>query len=74
VFLEGGDELVAILRSDMTRGAGKNEVELDQELLKEDSFKEVVSEIAQVAYEISQCHMQLIHWYKPERASARERT
>ena len=69
VFLEAGDELIAILRSDMTRGAEENEVELEQELLKEDSFKEVMGEIARVAFEIAQCRLQLIHWYRPGRAS-----
>jgi hypothetical protein len=63
LFLEGGDELVAIVRSDMTAGPGDEEVELDQELLTEDSFKEVMGEIAELVFAIGQCRLQLIHWY-----------
>jgi hypothetical protein len=63
LFLEGGGELVAIARSDLTAGAGDEEVELDQELLTEDSFQEVMGEIAEVAFAIGQCRLQLIHWY-----------
>ncbi len=69
VFLESGDELVAMMRSDMTAGARKDEVELDQELLKEGSFKEAMTEIARVAFGISQFRIQLIHWYTPGRTS-----
>ena len=62
VFLEAGGELVGILRSDMSRGAEPDEVELDQELLHEESFKEAMNEIAEVAFWIGQCRIQLIGW------------
>lgn len=62
VFLEAGGDLLGVVRSDMTRGAEPNEVELDQELLSERSFEEAMSEIAEVAFGIGQCHVQLIHW------------
>lgn len=71
VFLEAGDELVAVVRSDLAGGA-ENEVDLDQELLSEASFKEVMGEMARVAIEIGQCRMQLIHWYRPEGENERE--
>jgi hypothetical protein len=62
VFLEGGGELLAILRSDMSKGAEPDEVELEQEWLHEDSFKEAMNEIAEVAFGLGQCHIQLIAW------------
>ena len=64
LFLEGGGELVAIVRSDMSEGLPNgNTVELDQEVLTEDSFEVAMAEIANVAFEIGQCRLQLIHWY-----------
>jgi hypothetical protein len=74
LFLEAGDELVAIVRSDMRRGAESSEVALDQEPLSEGSFDEAMHEIAEVAFGIGQCRLQLIHWYKPERGSGGEAT
>jgi len=46
VFMEAGDELVTVLRSDMRSRGPENDVEIDQELLREDSFEEAVAEIA----------------------------
>jgi hypothetical protein len=64
LFLEGGGEFVAIVRSDMSEGLPNgNTVELDQEVLTEDSFEAAMAEIANVAFEIGQCRLQLIHWY-----------
>jgi hypothetical protein len=65
LFLEGGDELVAIVRSDMTRGAREDEVEFDQEALNEASFEQAMTKIAETAFGIGQCRLQLIHWYRP---------
>jgi hypothetical protein len=60
------DELVAIVRSDMNKGAEPNEVDLDQEQLQEGSFDTAMGEIGEVAFQIGQCRTQLIAWYKPE--------
>jgi len=65
LFLEGGEELVAIVRSDMTRGAQDDEVEFDQEALNEASFEQAMRKIAETAFGIGQCRLQLIHWYRP---------
>jgi hypothetical protein len=65
LFLEGGDELVAIVRSDMTRGDRDNEVEFDQEALNETTFNRAMTSIAETAFGIGQCRLQLIHWYQP---------
>jgi hypothetical protein len=65
LFLEGRDELVAIVRSDMTRGAREGEVEFDQEGLNEASFEQAMTKIAETAFGIGQCRLQLIHWYWP---------
>jgi hypothetical protein len=64
IFLEASGELVAIMRSDMSEGEpNANAVELDQELLTEDSLEAAMQEIANVAFEIGQCRLQLIAWY-----------
>jgi hypothetical protein len=63
VFLEGGGELVGIMRSNLIAGAGDHEVDLDQEMLTEESFEAEMAEVAEVAFEIGQCRLQLIHWY-----------
>jgi hypothetical protein len=63
VFLEGGGELMGIMRSNLIAGAGEDEVDLDQERLTDGSFKAEMAEIAEVAFEIGQCRLQLIHWY-----------
>jgi hypothetical protein len=60
VFLESGDALHGIVRSDMRRGGAENEVELDQELLEEGSFGAAMRDIAEVAWGIGQCRIQLI--------------
>lgn len=65
VFLEAGDELVGVMRSSMSVGAEENEVELDQEMLREDSFQKAMRDIAEVAFGVGQCRLQLIHWYRP---------
>lgn len=65
LFLEGGDELIAIVRSDMTRGAREDEVEFDREVLHERSFDEAMTKVAETAFGIGQCRIQLIHWYRP---------
>jgi hypothetical protein len=69
VFLESGEELFGIVRSYMTSEAEENEVELDQEMLREGSFEEAITEIAEVAFELGQCRLQLIHWYRPRMSS-----
>jgi hypothetical protein len=58
-------KLVAFVRSDMTEGRPEgSDVELDQALLAEDSFKAEMEEIAAVAFEIDQCRLRLMHWYR----------
>lgn len=70
LFLEAGDDLVAVVRSDMTRGAGEDEVDFDQEALGEASFEEAMAKIAETAFGIGQCRLQLMHWYRPRDAGA----
>ena len=65
VFLEASDRLAAIVRSDVSRGAGPDQVELDQEALDGTSFDEEMTKIAETAFEIAQCRLQLIHWQRP---------
>lgn len=65
LFLEGGDDPIAIVRSDMTRGARDDEVEFDQEALNDASFEQTMTKIAETAFGIGQCRLQLIHWYRP---------
>jgi hypothetical protein len=49
----------------MTEGRPEgSDVELDQALLAEDSFKAEMEEIAAVAFEIDQCRLRLMHWYR----------
>jgi hypothetical protein len=65
VFLETGDELLAVVRSDMTPATQEDQVNLDQEALNDASFQKTMTEIAQTALGIGQCRLQLIHWYRP---------
>jgi len=63
IFLESGGQLAGILRSDLTaKNAEGGDVAFDQEILGEESFKKTVNEIAEVAFELGQCRLQLIHW------------
>lgn len=62
LFLEAGDELVAVVRSDMTPGHQEDEVEFDQEPVDGGSFEEAMTKIAETAFGIGQCRLQLIHW------------
>jgi hypothetical protein len=48
------DQLLAIVRSDMNKGAEPNEVEFDQEQLNEGSFDAAIREIGEVALAIGQ--------------------
>lgn len=66
LFLEAGDKLVGIVRSDVSRGAQPDEVEFDHEALDGTSFNHEMSKIAQTAFGIAQCRLQLIHWYRPQ--------
>lgn len=63
LFLEGGGELAAIVRSDMTADGG-DDVELDQELLTDASFDAIMADMATTALEIGQCRLQLIAWHR----------
>lgn len=66
LFLEGGGALRAVVRSDTKRGAAGNEIALDQGALEEGSFDEAMGDMAEVAFQIGQCRLQLIHWYEPK--------
>jgi hypothetical protein len=63
VFLEGGGELAGILRSDMVKGDGG--IDFDQEMLGPESFAQAMKQIADVAFELGICRVQLIGWYRP---------
>ncbi len=62
VFVEAGGELVGIMRSDVSAAADNHEVEFDQEWLDADSFEDAIERAALLAFEVSQCRIQLIHW------------
>lgn len=68
LFLESGGELAAVVRSDTSPGVGEDEVELDQEALDETSFGEAMGSIAETAFGLGQCRLQLIAWYRPRDA------
>ncbi len=67
VHLEGGGELLGIFRSDIiSRGAVTPETPMfDQEPATPELFKQELERAVQIGIEVGQCHMQLIHWYKP---------
>jgi hypothetical protein len=62
VFLESGGELRAVVRSDITTGPAPDGLDFNQELLTDASFSEMTAELASVAFELSLCRVQLIHW------------
>ena len=62
VFLESGGELRGVLRSDSTKGPAPDGLEFDQELLTDATFTDMTTELASVAFELSLCRVQLIHW------------
>jgi hypothetical protein len=64
VEIKVGDDLAGILLSDMRRDKATNQITLDQETLSDDSFRELMEEIAAVAVELGFTHTQLIHWIK----------
>jgi hypothetical protein len=62
VFLEAGDELVGVMRSDIFRGEGPDGLTFDQEMLTASSFTDLTRELALLTFEVGQCHVQLRHW------------
>jgi hypothetical protein len=64
VHLEGGGDLLGIVRSDMTRAADRNDVDFDRELLTATSFDAALKDLAWTGFRLGQSKMQLIAWIR----------
>lgn len=62
VHLEGGGELLGIVRSDMTRTVDRNDVDFDRELLTATSLDAALKDLAWTGFKLGQSKMQLIAW------------
>lgn len=70
VHLEGGDQLLGIIRSKValkTGGEAGPRHEFDQEYLTPETFDEPLREIAEVGFAIGQTYLQLLHWHKGDK-------
>jgi hypothetical protein len=65
VHLEGGSELLAIVRSDMTSAVDRNDVDFDRELLTAISFDAALQDLAWTGFQLGQSKMQLTTWVPP---------
>ncbi len=68
IHIEGGDQLVGIMRSDMRKAADGPGVDFDQELLTPSSFDAFLQEIARVAIGLSHSKVQLAQWVRRPRS------
>jgi hypothetical protein len=62
VHPEGGGELRAIVRSDMTKASDSYDVDFDQELITAMSFDAALQDMASTVFQLAQSRVQLIHW------------
>jgi hypothetical protein len=62
VFMEAGDQLLGVLRSDMRRGPPPDGLLFDQEPMTPETHTQAMSELAVAALELSLCRVQLIAW------------
>jgi hypothetical protein len=62
IFLETGDELVGIVRSNIRRGPEPDGLEFDQEAITDTTFDAMRAELAFIAFELTRCRTQLVPW------------
>ena len=63
VFFESGNEVLGMMRSKLEKDIeDQNRVTFDQQDLSESSFNQPLRELAEVSFDLSHWHVQIIHW------------
>lgn len=62
IHIEGGDELMGIVRSEMRRDPEGSGVTFDQEWLGPTSFEEPLRRLVETYLAVCHCKAQLLHW------------
>jgi hypothetical protein len=62
VFMEAGDDLLGVMRSDIRKGPEPDGLTFDQEDVTPETFVSATNQLAAVVFELGLCRTQLIAW------------